>query len=170
MAGTTIEPIRANALDQRLLANAANMSPDELSRLIGGVMSPVQVAAHVKKLLAARDWLTEAELDNLITYKLQSALTRLESQFEDADNMRNQLGFLKEIGNRLDKRRQATQFDLNALYGNTGRLMAQLFDMVLAYMRGALRDDIDIDRWDELADEAMQHARTEIERREAIQA
>lgn len=170
MAGRELAKAPANLIDQRLLQNAASMSPDELSRSIEGLMTPVQVAAHVKKLLADRDWLTDAEQDNLITLKLQAILVKLETQFQDNENLELQLKFLKEIGNRLDKRRAATEVDLNTLYGNTGRLMAELFDMVVAYMRGALRDEIDGARWDELADEAMQHARHEIAKREAISA
>lgn len=170
MAGRELAKAPANAIDQRLLQFAATMSPEELSRSIEDLMTPVQVAAHVKKLLADKDWLTEAEQDNLITLKLQSILAKLEQKHQDNENVELQLKFLKEIGNRLDKRRAATQVDLNTLYGNTGRLMAELFDMVVAYMRGALRDEIDSARWDELADEAMKHARHEISKREAISA
>lgn len=170
MPGRELATAPANAIDQRLLRDAASMSPAELSRAIEGLMSPAQVAAHVKKLLADKDWLTEAEQDNLITLKLQGILSDLEKQFQDNEGRELQLKFLKEIGNRLDKRRAATQVDLNTLYGNTGRLMAELFDMVVSYMRGALRDEIDPVRWQELQDEAMQHARHEISKREAISA
>lgn len=165
-----IRAVPANAVDHRLLANADRMSPEELSKLIGGIIPPQNIAAHVKSLLKERNWLEDAELDNLITYKLQRALSHLESQYKDLDNMKVQLGFIRELGTRLDKRRAATTVDLDTLYGNNGRLMAQVFDMVLAHMRGALGDLIPLDVWDEAADEALAYAKGEIRKHEAIEA
>lgn len=165
-----IRAVPANAMDHKLLANADRLSANELSKLIGGIIPPERIAAHVKNLLKERDWLTDAELDNLITYKLQRALAKLESQFEDLDNLKVQLGFIRELGARLDKRRAATTVDLNTLYGNNGRLMAQIFDITLAHMRGQLQDSISLDAWDEAADQALAYAKAEIQKHEAIEA
>ncbi len=155
----------ANAVDQRLLLNAARMSPAELSADIGGLMNPAQVAAHVKRLLAERDWLTEAEQDMLTTQKMQAALAKLESKYQDYENLALQLKYLKEIGVRLDKRREATQIDLNTYSANVGREMGRIFDMALAYMKGALSHEIDADTWDDAADAALEHAQTEAMRK-----
>lgn len=165
-----IRAVPANVVDHKLLMNAANMSPVELSAEVNGILRPEVAAARVKELLRARDWLTDTELDNLVTYKLQKALARLEGQYLDNENLELQLKFLREIAGRLDKRRAATTVDLNTLYGNNGRLMAQIYDMCLAYMKGALREKIDADLWDELAQEALDHASLEISRHEAIEA
>lgn len=137
------------------------MSPEELSRSIEGLMTPVQVAAHVKKLLAEKDWLTAAEQDNLITLKLQAILSTLEQKFQDNENLDLQLKFLKEIGNRLDKRRAATQIDLTTYHANVGREMGRIYDLALAHMRGALSHAVDADEWDEAAVDALEFAQTE---------
>jgi len=137
------------------------MSPDELSRSIEGLMTPVQVAAHVKKLLADRDWLSEAEQDNLITLKLQGILSKLETKFQDNENLELQLKFLKEIGNRLDKRRAATEVDLTTYHSNVGREMGRIYDLALAHLRGALTYAVDPDEWDDAADAALQFAQSE---------
>lgn len=137
------------------------MSPDELSRSIEGLMTPVQVAAHVKKLLADRDWLSEAEQDNLITLKLQGILSKLETKFQDNENLELQLKFLKEIGNRLDKRRAATEVDLTTYHSNVGREMGRIYDLALAHLRGALTHAVDPDEWDDAADAALQFAQSE---------
>jgi len=42
-----------------------------------------------------------------------------------------QLKFLKEIAARLDKRAQATQTDLTALYGNQAIIMGQAIELAL---------------------------------------
>lgn len=124
-------------------------------------MTPVQVAAHVKRLLADKDWLSEAEQDNLITLKLQGILTKLEAKLEDYDNLGLQLKLLKEIGNRLDKRRSATQVDLTTYHANVGREMGRIFDLALSHMKGALSHAVDPDEWDDAAAAALQHAQTE---------
>lgn len=161
MAGRELAKAPANAIDQRLLQNAASMSPEELSRSIEGLMTPVQVAAYVKRLLADKDWLTEAEQDNLITLKLQNILVKLEGKFQDNENLDLQLKFLKEIGNRLDKRRAATQVDLTTYHANVGREMGRIFDMALSHMKGALSHVVDPDEWDAASEAALQHAQTE---------
>jgi len=107
------------------------MSPEELSALVGGVIRPDRVAAHVKKLLKARNWLDEAELDSLVTYKLQRILSEMETRYMDVENATIQLKLLKEVGARLDKRKAATEIDLGVLYGNQARLMAQALTMTV---------------------------------------
>jgi len=129
MGETTARP--ANAIDHKLLANAASMSPEELSALVGGAIRPDRVAAHVKKLLKARNWLDEAELDSLVTYKLQRILSEMEGRYMDVENATIQLKLLKEVGARLDRRKIATEVDLGVLYGNQARLMAQALTMAM---------------------------------------
>lgn len=163
-----IEVLPARPLDVKLLQLADSFSPEEIGERLR--LSPSAVAARITELLKMRDWLTAAQEDALITLRMKRILAQLEERYLDLDNAMMQLRLLKEIGNRLDKRQAATSVDLNTLYDNQGRIMARAFDIALSYMRGALRDEIDPERWDELTDEALQHAEAELQKHEAIEA
>lgn len=151
-----------------MLAMADSHSAEEISRELGGVITPTRVAARIKELLESRDWLTEAQQDTLVVMKMRKALTKLERNSEGyltEDSAKVQLSFLKAIGERLDKRRAATEIDLNTYHVNVGREMARVYDLALAYMKGALRSAIDPEVWDETSRDALQHARVELAKR-----
>lgn len=149
-------------LDDKMLAMADSRSPKEISDALGGVISPTRVASRIKELLESRDWLTEAQQDQMVSLKMRDLLAKLEGEFFNLDNAKVQLMALKAIGDRLDKRRAATQVDLNTYHVNVGREMARVYDIAMSYMKGALREDIDPQRWEEAKQEAMIHARSEL--------
>jgi len=159
-----------SAIAQKLLSMADRMSFEEMSNELGGVIKPGAIAAKLSELLKAPDWMSAAQEDRLLTIRLSQILATLEERFQDVENMTLQLKLLKELGNRLDKRQAATQLDLNTLYDNQGRIMGRAFDIALTYMRGALRDEIDGERWDELAKEGLEHAQVELQKHQAIAA
>lgn len=152
-------------LDDKMLSMADSRSPKEISQALGGVITPSRVAARIKELLESRDWLTEAQQDQMVSLKMRELLGKLEEQFFTEDNAKVQLAYLKAIGERIDKRRAATQVDLNTYHVNVGREMARVYDIALSYMKGALREAVDPAAWDEAATEAMIHARSELAKR-----
>lgn len=161
-----IEVQPARPIDVKLLALADGHSPEEISQRLGGTVTPKGVATRITELLKARNWLTAAQLDQLITLKMIGILAKLEAKFEDVGNLTLQLKILKELGNRLDKRAAATQVDLNTYDQNIGRQLGRVLDQAMSYMQGALRDKVDPDQWDELKREALEHARYEIAKNE----
>lgn len=159
---------RAN-VDDTILRYADSMSPEEISRLLGGVISPATVAARTQTLLTAKDWLSEAQEDQLVTLRMKQLVNDLlDSKYaQDYKYMDIRLKALTALGDRLDKRRQATTVDLNTLYGNQGAIMARAYDIALSYMRGVFKELIDADLWDETAREALVVAQSEILKHEA---
>lgn len=159
----------ANRVDDKILAMAGTHSPEEISLALGGVVSPAKIAAHTQSLLRSKNWLTAAQEDRLITIRLNNMLLDLEERYRtiDLDSAKVRLSILKEIGARLDKRAAATTEDLNKLYGNQGRIMAQAFDLAMSYIKGALSESIDPERWEEVKGEGLRHAQLELTRHQA---
>lgn len=125
-------------LDERLLLLSDSHSPEEISRELGNVISPARAAVRIKELLKARDWLSAAEQDEIVTWKMRRILQKLEGQYFDEKNAAIQLSALKAIGERLDKRRAATEDEKNALYANQAQIM---FDAIRAVTEIAKLDD-----------------------------
>jgi hypothetical protein len=162
---------RAN-VDDTILRYADSMSPGEISQMLGGVISPATVAARTQTLLQAKDWLTETQEDQLVTLRMKQLVNDLlDSKYaQDYKYMDIRLKALTALGDRLDKRRSATAIDLNTLYGNQGALLGRVVDMALSYMKGALREAVDGEKWDELVREAVVQAQMEIRKHEAVEA
>lgn len=159
----------SNKFDDKVLAMAGTHSPEEISEALGGTVSPAKIAAHTQSLLRSKNWLTATQEDRLITIRLNNMLLDLEDRFRtiDLDSVKVRLAILKEIGARLDKRAAATTEDLNKLYGNQGRIMAQAFDLALSYMKGALREAVDPEKWEELKQEGLRNAQLQLTRHQA---
>lgn len=158
--------IARGSLDDRMLALADRCSPEEISEALGHAVSPAAIHRRIRELLAARDWLSEAEQDKLITLKMKRILGELEGRFLDLDNAKVQLQLLRAIGERLDKRREATEVDLNSYSANVGRQLGHVVDLALTYMKGALREEVDSDKWDALVADALSMAWVEIEKKQ----
>ena len=159
---SAMEVRKPNPIDDKILRLAGSRSPEEISRALGGTVSPEKVASHLQTLLRQKDWLTATQQDALITYRMQSVLSELEDRFLDIDHAKVILQYLKALGDRLDKRAAATDHDLTTLYSNQGQIMARAYDIALSYMKGALRDDVDPEKWDTLAQDALTHAQAEL--------
>lgn len=153
-------------IDQTVLRYAAYLSPNEISEKMGGTIPAARISALTKELLASRDWLTLAEREVMLILRLESILADLEDTRANGDlnfeNAKTQLGYLKELGNRFDKRRAAVQVDLETYDMNVAREMTRAYELALGYMKGALREQIDEDLWDEVAKEALAHAGREV--------
>jgi len=155
---------KPGAFDERILSLADHMSPEQISRELGDVVTPARVALRIHELLKAQDWLSLAEQDRLVTYKMRKILTKLEGQYMDLDSAKVQVKVLQAIGTRLDKRAAATTEDLQTYNANVGRTLGRVVDLALTYMKGALREQVDPELWDSLVMDALEQARREIER------
>lgn len=154
--------IHLSEIDKTILRYCDIESAEDISRRLGGVITPERVAAQKTTLLTTKRWVDAAEREELVLYRLGVILAQLEERYLDNDNAMVQLRLLKEIGNRLDKRRAATQVDLETYDLNVAREMVRVYDIALGYMKGALRGEIDPDIWDEVAREALAHAGREV--------
>lgn len=157
-------------IDQTILRYCDSESAEEISRRLGGVITPERVAAQKEILLTTKKWLTATQEEELVLYRLRTLLAKIEEKFfaEDLESAMAQLRILKEISARLDKRREVNAIDLNQLYGNQAVLMLRALDLATGYLRGAFRDQIDQEKWDEALREGMYLAQAEIEKHKAI--
>lgn len=148
------------------------MSPEEISIMLGGLISSSAVAARAQTLLTAKDWLSEVQEDQLVTLRMKQLVLELIDSKSSGDYkyLDIRLKALTALGDRLDKRKKATDVDLGVLYANQGQIMARIYDIAMSYVKGALRSEIDPARWDELQKEALLHARAELAKHEAVEA
>lgn len=153
-------------VDAKILRYADSRSLEQISEIIGGVLSPEAVGARAQVLLKTPDWLTAAQKDQVLLGRMHELLEEIEEYFQDEKTFKLRLDTLKSIGDRLDKRKAATDNDLNMYSRNIGRQIGALVDESLAYMKGALREDVDGDRWEQIKEEAMTNAYAKIAARE----
>ena len=156
-------------IDKVILRYADSQSPDEISQRLGGVITPERVAARGKQLLADANWLTQVEQEELIIRRMRKIVSDMEGSYQDLDTQKAQIQALGEIAKRLDKRRDATQVDLEALYGNQAQIMLRAVDLATGYLRGAFREQIDQQAWDEAIQEGMALAAAELQKHEAVE-
>lgn len=156
-------------VDETIIRYADSHSPEEISKILGGGISPARIASHTAALLKSKNWLSRAQEEQLILLKMRLTLNELEDQYLDKDNARLRLQYLKEIAERLDKRSEATEEQLNKLYGNQGRIMARAYDIALGYIAGAFREEIDPKVWADVTRDALLHAQTELAKHQAVE-
>ena len=138
-------------------------SPEEISDELGGVLSPARVRIEISRLVGERDWLTEAQEQQMLNIRLKKVISTLEKNAEiSLDHAKVYLQYLRVIGERLDKAAARTEVDLNVLYANQARMMVQAFQLALAHMRGALVGEIDPEVWDASVREALEYAQAEL--------
>lgn len=117
-------------IDKALVRHGDTMSLTELSFKIKGVLTPEQCGARLAQILDAPDWLTLTYQDQLITHKMRLVIADLEANARTDRNGEVLMNALEKLGNRLEKRMQATEKDLNTLYAFQGGV---LLDAVQAY-------------------------------------
>jgi DNA-binding Lrp family transcriptional regulator len=126
---------RRSALDNKLLS-MARKSPQEIAEATG--LKPEEVASRVKKLLAARDWLTEREEERLILIEAadlkEQAMDALsEARIgEDWSSVANvALKSLKLVADRLDARRKLVDSDIQRITQHQAKLFGDAFEVAL---------------------------------------
>lgn len=159
---------RVGDLDRRILEYAAiGHSPDEISRMLGHVLSPAKVAIRTHQLLESPDnWLSIPEQINLNLRMLRETLSELRSRYLDLDNAKVQLTYMKEISAQLEKIQSSNRQDLDTYNQMVGRAMVAAYDIALAHIGGVLRDRIEPEEWSALKREALEVAQAEVARRQ----
>ena len=165
-----VETLPVRPFDAKLIAlKAEGCSMEEISERLNGAISPAQAGDRIKQLFKMKDWLTAAEEDQALMLEFRRILTTLKERYEDNDNLTLQIKVLDKLSGRLDKRREATNTDLNTLYGNQGKIMAKAYAIALNHMKQQFGDLIDSDEWDETARQGLIEAKIELDKHEAIE-
>ena len=140
------------SVDDTILRYADSRSAEEISKMLGGMISPMQVAERRNFLLTSRNPLTDAQQETLVLYKMRSLLAEMEGKYLDMDNAKFQLQALKTLGDQYDKRKAATDDQLSRLYANQAQIMFDAIRMALTAVVKELKAD------DEEASAAMRKA------------
>jgi hypothetical protein len=74
--------------------------------------------------------------------------------------------YLKDVLDRLEKRQARITADLNTYNASVGQQLGHVVDLALTYMKGALRESVDAEKWDELVLDAIAVAAHEIEKKQ----
>lgn len=166
MAGEVSKFGRELSIDDQLIMGAArDLSAEEISREIGGILSPARVMVRTRELLKSGDWLDEKEKEQALLLVLRNRVYELQNA-TDLDSIKVQTVIVKELLTQIDKRAKSNSADLNTYNANVGRQLGHVVDLVLSYMRGAFHAQIDVDAWDERLQEALVIASTEIEKKQ----
>jgi len=157
------------SVDEQLIAYAVmDLSPEEISGRIGGVLSPARVRLRVNDLLTSGDWLTDAQKERAL---LSIALRQIGDIQQvagsgDLEASKVLLVYLKDVLDRLEKRQVRITADLNTYNASVGQQLGHVVDLALTYMKGALRESVDAEKWDELVLDAIAVAAHEIEKKQ----
>ena len=161
--------VARSRIDDTILRYASSESAEQIAQRLATdaatAISAAAVAQRRTELLTAPPLLSAVEEERALVLQLKSILAELSEQHLSLDNAKVQVQVLREIGNRLDKRAANSQESLDTYSANVGRQLGQVVDGALGFIRGALREEIDADRWDELVLQAMDYARREIGRK-----
>lgn len=154
---------RGKSVDDQLIELAAmEISAEEISRRLGGAITPARVRQRVSDLLTAGDWLTDVQKERALIRILHMNLMAMRGEELNADNAKLQLQYANVLLDRLDKRQAVTSQQLETYNANVGRTLGEVVIHALAYMKGALSAEIDAQRWDLLVEDAMLSARQAI--------
>lgn len=155
-------------IDDILIANADVLSPSAISFKLEGLLTPAQVRARITTLLDAPDWLTSAQADQLVTMKMRQIVTALTSQTLTARNAEVILNGLEKIGNRLDRRHETTEKDLQTLYAFQGTVLLDAISVALQYIRSQVaKGDPGLElQFDRSLETALRFAQIELNKHE----
>lgn len=161
---------RELSIDDQLIQGAARgLSAEDISRDIGGILTPARVMVRTRELLKAGDWLEDKEQEQALLIVLRNRVHDLRNA-TDLDSIKVQANIIKELLAQLDKRAKSNTADLNTYNANVGRHLGHVVDLVLSYMRGAFHKQIDVEQWDERIQEALVIAANEIEKKQVAAA
>lgn len=151
--------------DQLIMGAARDLSAEEMSREIGGILSPARVMVRTRELLRSGNWLEEKEKEQALLLVLRNRVYELQTA-KDLDSIKVQASIIKELLGQLDKRSKSNEHDLTTYSRNVGAVLGRVVDETLAYMKGAFRDQIDHQKWDEAIKEALLMASMRIEEKQ----
>lgn len=153
-------------IDRVLLRYADSRSPAELSLLVQNVLTPEECAARVSSLLEKSDWLSMTQQDALVTLKMRQLISELEDQPRSTRNAEVLIRSLEVLGNRLEKRAQATESDLTRLYQWQGELFIEAIMVVMEHVQRRVPEIIVANlgkapseaQWNEITEEGIRRA------------
>lgn len=168
-------PTKLSDIDQVLIRYGDTLSPEQLSFKVEGSLTPEQCATRLTHLLSSPDWLTSAYQDQMVTMKMRLAIINLEEMPKTARTAEVLISALEKLGNRLDKRVEATEKDLSQLYAFQGAVLLDAVNATLAHMREELTGEKDgkikipEKAWDKALENGLRFAQMEISRHEATE-
>ncbi|MEV5068868.1 hypothetical protein MRBLMI12_000424 [Microbacterium sp. LMI12-1-1.1] len=154
------------SIDDALLNGAVlELSAEAISERIGGILSPPRVMLRLRELLSGGTRLDDLEHERAVMMLLEKNLIALQNlPQKGSEEYRVLLSYAKALFDRMDKRKASIQAELNTYDQNVGRQLGHVVDLAMGYLRGAVRDQIDGAKWDELVEEAMAMAWNEIQK------
>ena len=113
--------------DNILLSGAANgKSPEELSRLVRGTMSPAECMLHVRDILRSRNVWELPEKKQLVLHQLQDLASSIQRQYQDSGDRNDAALLLKtlsEVATLLEKQGAITEEELKMVNEAQARIM-----------------------------------------------
>lgn len=157
-------PVSLRDVDAILIRYADTESATAISFRIEGILTPRQVAARIDHLLEVPDRLTAIQQDQLITLKMRQLVVELEELPRTTRNAEVLFAGLERIGNRLDKRQESTEKELNSLYAFQGRAFLEAITDALEYMKERLTnaEAIDPAEWDASLEAGIRRAQIKL--------
>lgn len=151
-------------VDQVLIRYADTLSLNALSFKLEGVLTPEQCGTRLSQLLDSTDWLTNAQQDQLVTLKMRQLVVNLEQMTLTARVAEVLVRALESIGNRLDRRTEATQKDLSTLYAFQGTVLLDAVNIAMAHMRNTVTkgNKLAEKQWDDALESAIRFAQIEL--------
>lgn len=140
------------------------LSAEEMSERIGGALTPARVLVRLRQMFTGGTRLEDAERELAILRLLERTLINLTKMDLDKDVATVMLRYSKELLDRLGARRKLAEEDIQSHSAAVGRELGHVVDLVLVFMKGALREQVDPAKWDELVLDAMAMAQLEIEK------
>ncbi|MGN6325830.1 hypothetical protein [Pseudolysinimonas sp.] len=127
-------PLANGPIDRKLLAGAADgLSPRELSRLVGGIVTPEEAAQRVRDLLESRNWLTFFEQEQLALESINEMLTMLRTMANagSLDAVKVSLSAIKLKLDTLAKNRISPEQAANIIREGQARIMLSAIQMAM---------------------------------------
>lgn len=160
--------MKLSEVDAVLIRYADTLSSTAISFKIEGRLTPQQVMSRITTLLDTPDWLTAAQQDQIITMKLRVLITQLEEMPLTARLAEVMIAALEKLGNRLDRRSEATERDLSTLYAFQGTVMLEAISVAMGHMRERVTDGDAMKQaqWDDALESAIRFAQMELAKHE----
>ena len=130
-----------SSIEDKMLAYAASHSPAEISRLLGGVVTPEEVASRTVRLLHDRDWLSLAQKRQLAYIEMQEIVASFRDWARDGskDAAEIVLRGTQQIMKFLDKDQASLsemQVTITAAYAaRMGEAISLALDALLSLLR-----------------------------------
>lgn len=156
--------MKLSEVDEVLVRYADIESATAISFRLNGEFSPEWVAARIQTILDTPDWLTAARQDQLVTTRMRMTISKMEDLPFTTRTAEVLVNALEKLGNRLDKRKEATEADLHKLYAFQGTVLLDSMEKYDQYMRQSL--GIAEDEWNKHKEKAIRFAAAEIARHE----